>query len=431
MFVNRWFRILNKVPTRMVKVKAFRGYLVNTELADKILSPPYDVLNTQEAKIMADGNPYSFLHVNKPEIDLPDTTNPYAEIVYNTGRQNLQDFIAKGWLVEDDAERVFVYRLRMGEIIQTGIFAGASVDDYTHNRIKKHELTIKKKEDDRTKLVDTQSASTEPVFLTYPARQDIDEQVRVVTERTPYLDITSDDGIQHVFWKCTPEESENISRMFEGVEHTYIADGHHRSASAYNVGLMRKKHAAEAGLEITGLEDFNYFLALHFPDNQLHIFDYNRVLKTFGDRTPEQFLEELKENFELFEVESPHPQGKHHFTLYMQGKWTGLRIKPDKIVGSDPVNSLDSHLLTELLLKPILGIQDLRTDERIDFVGGIRGLGELERRCNEDCVAAIAMYPVDISEVMAIADASQIMPPKSTWFEPKPRSGFLVKLFKD
>jgi uncharacterized protein (DUF1015 family) len=423
--------IFNKLAKRMVKVKAFRGYLANPELANRILAPPYDVLNTEEARVMAHGNAHSFLHVNKPEIDLPQETNPYDNIVYNTGRQNLLDFISEGWLVEDDADRVFVYRLKMGDITQTGIFAGASVDDYTENRIKKHELTIKKKEEDRTRLVDTQSASTEPVFLTYAARQDIDEQVRLVTERAPFLDIVTDDGIQHVFWKCTPEESENISRVFEEVEYTYIADGHHRSASAYNVGVMRKKRAQEAGLEITGKEDFNFFLALYFPDNQLHIFDYNRVLKTLGDRTPEQFLEELKENFEVYEVDSPKPQGKHHFTLYLNNKWTGLRIKPEKITGSDPVSNLDSHLLTELLLKPVLGISDLRTDDRIDFVGGIRGLGELERRFNLDCVAAIAMYPVDITEVMAIADAGQIMPPKSTWFEPKPRSGFVVKLFKD
>mmetsp|Transcript_12924 Transcript_12924/g.13026 ORF Transcript_12924/g.13026 Transcript_12924/m.13026 type:complete len:581 (+) Transcript_12924:280-2022(+) len=266
--------------------------------------------------------------------------------------------------------------------IQYGILAGASVDDYENGRIKRHELTRKKKEEDRTKLTDIQGANVGPVFLTYPASEEIDSVVSSVIARNAFVDVTTDDGIRHTLWKCTSEESAVIVNCFENIPFTYIADGHHRSASAFNVGKLRQQRARAAGQEITGNEDFNYFMALHYPHNQLKIFDYNRVLRDLNGLTPEQFLTALSENFDILEISERAPPAKHHYSLYLNGKWIGLRIKPEKITGNDPVSNLDSFLLTQLCLAPILGIEDLTTSERIDFVGGIRGLDELERRCD-------------------------------------------------
>ena len=420
----------------MVKVTKIQGYLPAVPLAQRLIAPPYDVLDTDEARVMAEGNPHSFLHVNKPEIDLPPETDPYADIVYETGRVNLQAFIDKGWLVHDDLPRIYIYAVTMKGRTQYGVVAGASVDDYASNRIKKHELTRKKKEEDRTKLTNVQSANVGPVFLTYRARDSIDGIVAAVVARTPHIDVVTDDDVRHVvsrmqLWLCAPEESDSLIQLFSEVPEVYIADGHHRAASAFNVGIMRKQQFAETGKVITGDEDFTSFLAIFYPDNQLKIFDYNRVLKTLCGHSPDEVMAALNTNFELVEITDPHPPEKGTFSIFISGKWTGLKLRPGVVTATDPVSNLDSEILTDLVLKPIFGIEDLRTDERIDFVGGIRGLEELERRCHSDCICAFALHPVKVTEVMTIADASMLMPPKSTWFEPKPRSGMIVRLFQN
>lgn len=375
----------------MVKIKAFNGFVANQSVVDKLIAPPYDVLDSDEARVMADGNPHSFLHCNKPEIDLPVDIDVYSDAVYEKGLENLKLFVENRWIEREADPLIYIYAVSMDGRTQFGVVAGASVEDYENNVIKKHELTRKKKEEDRTKLTDIQGANTGPVFLTYIAQPEIDALVNNVTSRSPFNDVTTNDGVRHTLWKCSVEESKEFVNLFAEIPQTYIADGHHRSASAYNVGKLRKERAqnqsggkkkkGKKGKQQTEVDpDYNYFLALHFPHNQLKIFDYNRVIKDLNGHTPEQFLTALRENFELYEVSERKPPAKHHFSLYLNGKWTGLKIKPEKIVGTDPVSKLDSYLLTKLCLAPILGIEDLTTSERIDFVGGIRGLDELERR---------------------------------------------------
>jgi uncharacterized protein (DUF1015 family) len=414
----------------MVRISAFRGFVAAKELAQRLIAPPYDVLDSSEARAMAAGNPYSFLHCNKPEIDLAEDVDLYSPQVYETGRRNLLSFIDQRWLVQEPEPIVYIYAITMNARTQYGVVAAASVEDYENKLIKRHELTRKKKEEDRTRLTDVQGANVGPVFLTYRNCDRIDAITQVVTSSGAFIDVTTDDGVRHSLWKCSREETTELVSAFSNIPCTYIADGHHRAASAYNVCKLRKERAEKAGLSVDPSDDCNFFLAIHFPDNQLRIMDYNRVLKDLNGRTSEQFLQQLGENFELFEVNDPRPAEKHCFSLFLDGKWTGLRLKAERITADDPVSNLDSQLLTQWCLAPILGIEDLTTSERIDFVGGIRGLGELEKRCREDCVAAIALFPVQVEEVMNIADHEQIMPPKSTWFEPKPRSGMVVKVFK-
>ena len=414
---------------KMVKIKAFRGFVAERSIAQKLIAPPYDVLDSAEARKMSEGNEHSFLHCNKPEIDLPVDTDVYSDIVYETGRRNLQSFVEKKWLVQEDPPIIYIYAITMNSRTQYGILAVASVDDYENNRIKKHELTRKKKEEDRTKLTDIQGANAGPVFLTYRMSDRVDAIVQIVTSRGSFIDTVTEDGVRHTLWKCSHEESNEIVDAFGNIPCTYIADGHHRAASAYNVCKLRRQRAIDAGKEVHPDDDCNFFLALHFPDYQLQIMDYNRVIKDLNGLSTQVFIEKLRENFEIFEVNNPRPANKHEFSLYIDNRWTGLRLKPEKIQGTDPVSNLDSFLLTKWCLQPILGIEDLTTSDRIDFVGGIRGFEELEKRCKEDCVAAIALYPVGIEEVMSIADHEQIMPPKSTWFEPKPRSGLVVNIF--
>lgn len=413
----------------MVKISAFRGFVALQSIAQKLIAPPYDVLDSSEARIMAEGNQYSFLHCNKPEIDLPVDTDLYSDIVYETGRRNLLTFISNGWLIQEPHPITYIYAITMNSRTQYGILAAASVNDYENNLIKKHELTRKKKEEDRTKLTDIQGANVGPVFLTYRNCDRVDAITQIVTSKGSFIDVVADDSIRHTLWKCSVEESNELVQAFDNIPCTYIADGHHRAASAYNVCKLRKQRAEAAGQQISEHDDCNFFLALHFPDNQLQIMDYNRVIKDLNGHTPESFFQALHEHFDTFELADPRPQQKHDFSLYLNGKWTGLRLKPEKITGSDPVSNLDSHLLTQWCLSPILGISDLTTSEKIDFVGGMRGLKELESRCQRDCVAAFALFPVQVEEVMQIADHQQIMPPKSTWFEPKPRSGMVVKVF--
>jgi uncharacterized protein (DUF1015 family) len=356
-------------------------------------------------------------------------TDLYSDIVYETGRSNLQSFISSGWLVQETDPITYIYAITMNARTQYGVMAAASVSDYESKLIKKHELTRKKKEEDRTKLTDIQGANVGPVFLTYRNCDRVDAITQIVTSKGSFIDVVTDDMVRHTLWKCSVEESNELINAFSDIPCTYIADGHHRAASAYNVGKIRKARAEAAGKIIEEDDDCNFFLAIHFPDNQLRIMDYNRVIKDLNGLNSQEFVDRLKEHFEVFDIEDPRPKEKHQFSLFVDGKWNGLRLKPERITGDDPVSNLDSYLLTKWCLAPILGIEDLTTSERIDFVGGIRGLVELEERCKKDCVAAIALYPVQVDEVMSIADHEQIMPPKSTWFEPKPRSGMVVKVF--
>lgn len=415
----------------MVKVKPFAGYSPQPEIAAQLISLPYDVVNSEEAKALAAGNDLSFYHVNKPEIDLPVGTDLYSDIVYTTGKDNLHKFVRNGWLVKDDAERFYVYALEAeikGEVRrQIGVFVAASCEDYANDIIKKHELTLEKKERDRTRLTDTQGANVGPVFLSYPHKPEIDQLVEEIVRSTPYFDVVTDDGVRHAVWKIHESMNDTIIQHFASIQFSYIADGHHRAASAFNVANDRRQRAEAKGDQ--SADEQNYFLALMYPDNQLKVLDYNRLLKDLNGKTPEQILEEVKTNFEVAEVSDPNPKRKGCFSIYLSEHWYSLTLKEGAVTNPDPVANLDSQILTDLVLRPVFDISDIRTSTRIDFVGGIRGLHELERRCHEDCQAAIALFPVSMQEIVSIADSGAIMPPKSTWFEPKPRSGSVVRIF--
>jgi uncharacterized protein (DUF1015 family) len=365
---------------------------------DKLISPPYDVLNTEEAKEMAKGNETSFLRVSKPEIDLPAGTNLYAPEVYAKGRENLMLFREKGWIQEDKEERMYIYMQKMQGREQYGIMAMASVEDYENGLIKRHELTIKKKEEDRTKLSDTQNANLGPVFLTFKDGEAIEKKMMEIASTTePYSRVHGHDETDHVLWLCSPEDSKFFSSEFEKIPATYIADGHHRAASAFNVGKMRRETAKSQGQELSGNEPFMFFMAIHYPETNLKIMDYNRVLKSLNGMSCDEFIGRVGEAYDVQPLEDggdPKPRKKGECTLYIEKKWYRCNIKNDRLDHANLIKMLDSQLLTDQILTPILGITDIRGDERIDFVGGIRGLGELVKRCHEDCVAAFAMYPV-------------------------------------
>ena len=422
----------------MVKVRPFQGYLANKKNAAKVISPAYDVLDTAEALAMSKGNPMSFLHVNKPEIDLPKGTDPYSDSVYQKGRENLLKFIEKGYLEEDSEETMYIYRQVMGSHTQQGIVALANINDYETNKIKRHEYTLPKKEQDRTKLTDIQCANVGPVFLTFSEMQ---EEIKakmneVINNNAPYGDVTCDDGnaiVRHVLWRCPVAASNWFQKAFSKISALYVADGHHRTAAAYNVGKNKRDKALAAGLKVTGEEPFNYFMTLLYPADNLYVLDYNRVLKSLGNNTVDQFMAGLKKNFTI----KPLPKGadttvkaRHQFSLLLEKKWYTMTLKPSKLNTSSPITQLDSQILTDLIFTPLVGITDIKKDPRIDFVGGIRGHKELVKRCNEDCVVALAMYPTSMEELISVADAGLIMPPKSTWFEPKPRSGFVVRCWE-
>ena len=412
----------------MADVRPFRGYRPPAALAAKVAGPPYDVLNSAEARRMAEGNPYTFLHVCKPEIDLPQGVDLYDARVYATGRANLDRFVAEGTLVKDGRPAIYIYRQKMGDHVQTGITALASVDEYDNDKIKKHELTRKDKEDDRTRHVDEQNAHAEPVFLTYRARPDIDAAVARETAKPPVYDFVADDGIGHTVWVVDdPQAVAEIQRGFAAVDVTYVADGHHRSASASRVRALRRSQNPKHD----GTEPYNFFMAVFFPHDQLRIMDYNRVVLDLHGLTEEQFLARIGERFDVAPAATPRPEGARRFGMFLGGRWYRLAAKPGTFPADDPVRGLDVSILQENLLHPTLGIEDPRTDKRIDFVGGIRGVGELERRCREDAKVAFLMHPTSVEQLMAIADAGKIMPPKSTWFEPKLRSGLVVRRIED
>ena len=412
----------------MVRIKPFRGVRPAENKIKDVASPPYDVLNSAEARIEVQGKPYSFLHVVKPEVDLPENIDHYDEVVYQKGRDNLFKFIQDGVLIQDEKPCFYLYRLKMGNIDQIGLVAGASIEDYENNIIKKHEHTRADKEADRIKHVDTLNANTGPVFLTYKARKDMNQLVsELIMEKSVY-DFEAEDGIKHIFWKIDQEDDiQKIMSIFSKINFLYVADGHHRSASGTIVGQRRR----EANPNHTGNEEYNYFLSVIFPHDQLYIMDYNRVVKDLNDLSTNEFLKKVEEKF-IVDIYSKdkvyHPEGLHNFGMYLDGFWYKLMVKQGTFPEDDPVKSLDVSILQENLLSPILGIGDPRKDKRIDFVGGIRGLEELSRRVDAGEAVAFSLYPTSIEQLMAIADAGKVMPPKSTWFEPKLRSGVIIHL---
>ena len=408
----------------MAKVRPFKAVRPIPELAAKVAALPYDVMSSDEARQMVVGNPYSFLHIDKAEIDLPLGTDLYAPVVYETARNTMNRMIDEGTFVEEAKPCYYIYRQIMNGRAQTGIVGCASIDDYMNNIIKKHELTRADKEEDRCRHVDICDANTGPIFLTYKAREDINAVMAKYMANAPEYDFESG-NVQQTVWVIDGEEDIAIvTAAFEQTPCLYIADGHHRSASAVRVGKKRREQYPD----YDGNEEFNFFLSVLFPDEQLYIMDYNRVVADLCGDTNEQFMAKVSDKFDIAEIARPTKsiEGKHTFGMYLGGKWYLLTAKEGTFDATDAVEALDVSILQKNLLSPILGIGDPRTDKRIDFIGGIRGIGELERRVNEGMAVAFAMCPTSIDELMDIADAGRIMPPKSTWFEPKLLSGLFI-----
>lgn len=439
-----------------MKIKPFRGIRPPKELVEKVSSRPYDVLNSEEARTEAAGNEMSLYHIIKPEINFEPGTDEHDPRVYPEAKQQFQRFKLKGWLVQDQEEKYYVYaqtipqghRLQVtgnGEKTQYGLVVGAWVDDYLEGRIKKHELTRRDKEEDRMKHVRTLNANMEPVFFAYPHRDDLDQIVAEVTKGEPEYDfVAAPEGFRHTFWVIDDKATiEKITKIFAEIPAMYIADGHHRSAAAARVGSELKMSAAKllndemsAAKSLNDVPEYEFFMAVCFPDNQLNIIDYNRVVKDLNGLTEEEFIKALEEDFivkcyngdaSLNGENGVKPKGLHNFSLYIGGKWYSLTAKEGRYNDADPIGVLDVTISSNLILDKILGIKDLRSDKRIDFVGGIRGLGELERRVDSgEMKMALALYPVTMQQIIDIADSGNIMPPKTTWFEPKLRSGLVV-----
>lgn len=414
----------------MTLIRPFRGLRPAAGREADVAAPPYDVLNTAEARTRAAGRPLSFLHISKPEIDLPEGMDPYDAAVYDKGRENFQRMLDEGVLITDAEPCYYFYRLIMGDHSQTGLVAAASVPDYDSNRIRKHEFTRPDKEDDRVRQIDALNAQTGPVFLTYRHLDVIDALADKICTGDPDMDVTADDGVRHSIWVVGEAgDIETITSTFDAMDCLYIADGHHRSAAASRVRAMRR--AANVGH--TGEEPYNYFLSVVFPDNQMNILDYNRVVTDLNGLSVEDFLARLPDAFRVEQTNAAvRPTCAGEFGMYLAGKWYRLNIKPALIPADDPVASLDVSLLARHLIDPVLGITDPRRDKRIDFVGGIRGLGELERRVDSDEMAiAFSLYPTSLDALMAVADAGEVMPPKSTWFEPKLADGLVSHMLED
>jgi uncharacterized protein (DUF1015 family) len=407
----------------MITVKPFRA-LRPAAQADKIACLPYDVINSDEAREMAKGNPLSFLHVDKPEIDLPPGTDLYAPEVYAKGRENLDGFISQGVLVDDDKPNFYIYAQTMAGRTQYGYVVAASTEDYGAGRIKKHEFTRKDKEADRTRHINTLNATTGPVFLAYKNSGRLDALLHAATAAAPLYDFESGDGIKHTVWKVADESViKEIKTAFAELDALYIADGHHRAASACNVARERRA----SNQNHTGEESYNYFLSVVFPAGQLYIMDYNRAVKDLNGRCKEKFLAEISNLFDIEETDKKIPPAKNTFGMYLGGKWYSLTAKEPYCGGDDPIKSLDVSILQDNVLGPVLGIEDPRTDKRIDFIGGIRGAKELERYVDAlGYAVAFSMFPTSMADLTRVADSGLVMPPKSTWFEPKLRSGLLI-----
>ena len=415
------------IKLSMAKVKPFRGIRPPRELVTEVASRPYDVLNSEEARAEAEGNPKSLYHIIKPEIDFAPGTDEHAPEVYDKAVENFNKFQREGWLVEDDADHYYIYAQTMNGRTQYGIVIAANVDDYMQGRIKKHELTRRDKEEDRMKHVRVNNANIEPVFFAFPDNARLQAIIDTVTKGEPEYDFTAPDGFGHHFWVISdPKMIQDITEEFAKIPNLYIADGHHRSAAAALVGHEK----ALANPDHKGDEEYNYFLAVAFPASHLNIIDYNRVVKDLNGLTSDEFLAKVSEHFTVEEkgADEPYrPQSLHNFSLYLGGKWYSLTAKPGTYDDSDPIGVLDVTISSDLILRDILGIHDLRSDKRIDFVGGIRGLGELKRRVDSgEMAVALALYPVSMKQLMDIADSGNIMPPKTTWFEPKLRSGLVI-----
>ncbi|OPZ11348.1 MAG: hypothetical protein BWZ06_01730 [Bacteroidetes bacterium ADurb.BinA261] len=409
-----------------MKVKPFKGLRPPKEWVKEVASRPYDVLNSEEARSEAEGNEKSLYHIIKPEIDFPVGKDEHDADVYEKAAENFRLFRQKGWLVQDDREMYYVYAQTMNGKTQYGIVVGAYVDDYMTGKIKKHELTRRDKEEDRMKHVRITNANLEPVFFAYPDRPELDEIVRRITSGAPEYDFVSEDGVGHHFWLVSDQKDiDAVTRIFDSIPAMYIADGHHRSAAAALVGAEKARNNPNH----KGDEEYNYFMAVCFPQSQLTIIDYNRLVKDLNGLTPEEFLQKLGKNFivEPTGTEIQRPRGLHNFSIYLDGKSFSVTARPSIINDDDPIEQLDVTLTSRYILDEILGIKDLRSDKRIDFVGGIRGLGELKKRVDSGEMAlAIALYPVSMKQLMDIADSGNIMPPKTTWFEPKLRSGIVI-----
>lgn len=414
----------------MATVRPFKAVRPARERVQDVISLPYDVMNRSEAAVMAEGNPHSFLHICRSEIDLPDQEDPYDASVYQKAKENIAKFIEDGTFIEDDSPCLYIYREIMDGRVQTGIVGCVAVDEYQNNTIRKHEFTRVEKEQDRIRHFDVCDTNTEPVFLTYRD----DKRIRSIVEgfaenNEPVYDVTASDGIRHILWVVDDEELiAGITALFTEIPALYIADGHHRSASACKVGLKRR----DENPDYTGDEEFNFFMAAIFPDSDLRIFDYNRVIKDLNGLSEEEFIEKIKAaGFAVEDMgeETYYPEAKHVFSMYLGGKW--YRLTADSsIIPDHVIDSLDVAILQNNIFEPVLGISDPRTDKRIDFVGGIRGLGELKRRAESDMKVAFAVYPVDVTDLLRVSDNDMVMPPKSTWFEPKLGSGLFMHRLK-
>ena len=410
----------------MITFRPFRAIRPCPEVAHAVASRPYDVLDSQEAKEEAAGNSNSFLRVIKPEIDLPDSTDLYSDEVYQKGRDTFKEMIANGTFITDSARSFYVYRLTMDGRSQTGLVGCCNFEEYYEGKIKKHELTRTAKENDRVRHVETLEANAEPVFFSYRGQKEIDQIVnKVIDSIPPVYDFEADDGIRHELWVSDDaSQNEQLSAHFQKLDALYVADGHHRTAAAARVGQRLK----EANSNHNGEEEYNFFMAVLFPDDQLKIYDYNRVVQDLNGLDEEKFLEKLSHDFDIQKDDFPKikPSKIREFAMYLPGQWYRL-IPKDAKRSDDPVADLDVTILSDLILEPILNIGDLRKSNRIDFVGGIRGLSELSRRVDSgEMAAAFALYPVSMNQLLSIADAGEIMPPKTTWFEPKLRSGLFV-----
>lgn len=410
----------------MAKVKPFKGVRPPRNLVEQVASRPYDVLNSEEARKEAEGNEKSLYHIIKPEIDFAPGFDEHDPAVYDKAVENFRKFQEMGWLVQDEKENYYIYAQTMDGRTQYGFVVAAWVEDYMQGRIKKHELTRRDKEEDRMKHVRCNNANIEPVFFAFPDDEVLEKIIREVTAGAPEYDFVAPDGFGHSFWVISdPEKIDTITKEFEKIPNLYIADGHHRSAAAALVGAEK----ARLNPNHRGDEEYNYFMAVAFPASHLRIIDYNRVVKDLNGLSEQEFLDRIAENFIVEEKGEDiyHPSGLHNFSLYLGGKWYSLTAKEGTYDDNDPIGVLDVTVSSDLILRDILGITDLRSDKRIDFVGGIRGLGELKRRVDSgEMKMALALYPVTMKQLIDIADSGNIMPPKTTWFEPKLRSGLVI-----
>lgn len=410
----------------MAKVKPFRGLRPPKQFVKQVASKPYDVLSSEEARAEAEGNEKSLYHIIKPEIDFESGTGEHEQKVYDKAVENFQKFQREGWLVQDEKEQYYLYAQTMDGRTQYGLVVGASVDDYLTGKIKKHELTRKEKEVDRMHHIEINNANIEPVFLSFPTNEVLERVIAQTAKTQPEYDFVSEDGIGHTLW-CISDDAviNEITEAFAKIPYLYIADGHHRTAAAAHVG----EEKAKADPNHTGKEEYNYLLAVCFPESHLKVMDYNRVVKDLNGLTDEEFLQKLGEKFVVEDkgTEIYRPAALHNFSLYLGGKWYSLTAKEGTYDDNDPIGVLDVKISSDYILRDILNIVDLRTDKRIDFVGGIRGLGELKDRVDSgEMKMALALYPVTMRQIIDIADSGNIMPPKATWFEPKLRSGLII-----